>query len=65
MHVMLHVLRILTTVRFSDLLSGFSQVALSDIIYLVEYQLFSLQPHLEPELVELALLSRMTWNSPS
>ncbi|KAH8202497.1 hypothetical protein TruAng_003305 [Truncatella angustata] len=51
MHGMLHVLRILTAVRFSDPYGVVNQLALSDAIYLLEYQLLSPQPCLEPELI--------------
>ncbi|KAF8850898.1 hypothetical protein BDZ45DRAFT_751259 [Acephala macrosclerotiorum] len=52
MHEMLQVLRVLTAVRFSDPLAVFNRLALSDAIYLLEYQLLSPQPCLEPELVD-------------
>ena len=51
MYGMLQVLRILTAVRFSGPLTVFNRLALSDAIYLLEYQLLSPQPCLEPELI--------------
>jgi hypothetical protein len=51
MYGMLHVVRILTAVRFSDPSGVVNQVAHSDAIYLLEYQLLSPQPCLEPELI--------------
>ncbi|CZR70130.1 uncharacterized protein PAC_20031 [Phialocephala subalpina] len=49
---MLQILRILTAVRFSDPLAVFNRLALSDAIYLLEYQLLSPQQNLETELTD-------------
>ncbi|KAG4440018.1 hypothetical protein IFR05_004468 [Cadophora sp. M221] len=47
MHGMLRVLRILTAVRCLDPCGVFSQLACSEAIYLLEYQLLSPQPYFE------------------
>ncbi|KAH9223415.1 hypothetical protein DL95DRAFT_517576 [Leptodontidium sp. 2 PMI_412] len=49
MHGMLQILRILTAVRYLDPCGVFNQLALSEAIYLLEYQLLSPQPWFEPE----------------
>lgn len=41
MHAVLHILRILTAVRYSDPLAVFNRLALSEAIYILEYQLLS------------------------